>query len=145
LARQWIDSLDPYIRRYGLPTFWFAFVLRAIWLGQYPVYADFASDSNPGYQWEKTSVAIFVITIATIGLHYVIRPSTYSLSSPRFGKAFGLSIVYLMVATGLFSVTDMPGVYYLPSTFAFLTCALMLALAAVETIVLEVRKRRERT
>ena len=125
------------IRQYGLPFYWLIF---AIWAAMQGRYAGFVWQTE--YQWGAAIFVLAVITVSVVILHLIIRPHTYSTSSPRFGKAFGFSVLLLIMFSALLGFTDLPPVLYVPSKFAFVTAALTLICAAVETAVVEIRKRK---
>ena len=125
-------------RKYALPTYWLAFALIAAVQGKQPGFLLDPQDAS--YQWGSVIFVWLLLAIIVLMLHKIIDPLNYSVSSPRFGKAFGLSVLLLLLFS-LFYVTDLPPVLYLPHTFTLVTAALMLVCAAIETIVLAVRNR----
>lgn len=122
-----------------MPAYRLIFAFIAARQGKYP--SPWLYSSEAPYQWGAVIFVWTVLGVAVLLLHRIIDPLNYNVSSPRFGKAFGFSVL-LLLPYSLIYATDLPPVLYLPGYFVFVTAGLMLIGAAIETTVIEIRKRR---
>ena len=128
------------IRRFGLPLYWLVFAAYAAREGQYP--RPLPYDDEIGYQWGAAFGVWITLAVAVLILHRIIDPKKYSTASPRFGKAFGFSLLLFPIFYVMFVARNLPPVLDVPMSFAAVTAVLTLVCAAIETIVIEVRNRK---
>ena len=127
------------IRGYGLVLYWLIFAAYSAREGQYAASARNAEEV--GYQWGAVFVVLVALAVAVFKLQRIIDPKNYSTSSPRFGKAFGFSILLIPIFYVMFEARNLPPVMDVPMLFALVTAGLALICAAVETVVHEFRDR----
>ena len=116
-----------------------AFAAYAAHEGQFV--APFVGYDSWQYPWGMVLAILAILAIEVGILHIIIHPKSYSITSPRFGKAFGYSVVLILIFSIYFNATDMPPVFYAPGRFAIVTAALTLLAAAAETVAIEIRQR----
>ena len=120
------------IRRFGLFLYWLIFAVYA---------ASVPNQEEAGHQWGSVFIVWIALALAVFQLHRIIDPKNYSASSPRFGKAFGFSLLLFPIFFVMFEARGLPSVMDVPMTFAIVTATLTLICAAAETLVMEMRKR----
>ena len=130
------------IRRYGLFFYWLVFAAYVAREGAHAV--PLPGREQLGYQWNDTFVVWIALALAVYKLHRIIDPKNYRASTPRFGKAFGFSLLLIPLSLVFFGGRGMPKVMDIPLYFALVTTGLMLVCAAAETIVFEFQKRQLR-
>ena len=130
------------IRRFGLILYWLIFAVYAAQEARYA--APVRNQVEVGYQWGSVIVVWIALAIAVFQLHRIIDPKNYSPSSPRFGKAFGFSLLLIPVFFVLFEARGLPPVMDIPMVFAIVTAIVALICAAVETFVFEFGDRQKK-
>ena len=127
-----------FIRRYGLFLYWLFFAVFAALQGGYAGFNP--TNEEVGYQWGALFVVWIVLALSVANLHRIIGPKNYRMSLPRFGKAFGFSLLLMIVFYVLFEARGAPPVLGVPMFFAIVTAILTLAFGVVEAIYNEFRK-----
>lgn len=104
--------------RYLYALYWLVFACLSVSAAQSPGYV-LHPESVP-FPWPGLMVLWALLALA-VGVFYVIlRPGVWETSWLRFGGALALSGALLMSCI-LTLVTDMPGLYYIPTSFALTT------------------------
>ncbi len=127
-----------FLRRFGLPLYWLFFAAFAALQGGYPGFDPY--DEYVGYQWGAVVTVWVVLALAVAILHRIIDPKNYTLSSPRFGKAFGFSVLLIVIFFALFENSKVPPVLGVPMFFAIVTAVVTLIFGIAEAISNEFRK-----
>ncbi len=128
------------IRRYGLFLYWLIFAFYCALLGKIPGYG--VNPAHGQFFWGAVIEVWIVLAIAVLILHAIIAPQNYSTSSPRFGIAFGFSVLLVIIFSIQFGYVDLAPVRYVPIGFAHVTAILTLVCAIAETTVIVRRKRK---
>ena len=128
------------LRRYGLLVYGLVFAVHATLEGRYA--SPDPNQADPGYQWVAVIIVWITLALAVFQLHRIIDPRNYSMSSPRFGKAFGFSLLLIVFLFVFFEAPNVPPVVEVPMKFAVVTALLTLVFGIAEAIGIELRKRK---
>ena len=118
--------------------YWLFFAAFAAIQGRYPGFDPY--DEHVGYQWGAVVTVWVVLALAVVVLHRIIDPKNYTMSVPRFGKAFGFSVLLIVIFFALFENSKVPPVLGVPMFFAIVTAAWTLIFGIAEAISNESRK-----
>lgn len=129
-----------FLRRYGLSLYFLFFAAFAALQGRYAGLAPHGDEI--GYQWGAVFFVWFALAISVAILHRIIDPKNYSMSSPRFGKALGFSVLLIIVFFALLESPGVPPVLGVPMFFAIVTAVLTLIFGVAEAISNESRDRK---
>lgn len=119
------------LRRYVWFGYWALFAAFTLYAAQFPGYVRHPEDEP--YPW----IAVFLVWILLallLGILYaIVRPGTFQYQWGRIVGALGYTSLLCGTGLALF-VTDMPGYYYVPAVFSFVTMIGVLALALVGAV-----------
>jgi hypothetical protein len=116
-------KLRPTIIRWLFLGYWLAFVWLAINGGIYPGLV--ADPADWPYPFTSVIIIASLVGIALLVLYAILAPASPTRSLRRLGVAIAYMASLATVAFFMF-VTDMPGHFYVPHAFAFLTLLLLL-------------------
>ncbi len=120
--------INAVFRRYGLIAYWFLFAALTLYQAQF---RGFVPDpEHAPYPWLSV-FWIWVVLAVLIGVLYLIlRPKTFQYQWARILAAVIYASILVLLAFVTF-VTDMPGHYYVPAEFSFVTLIAVIAPALV--------------
>jgi hypothetical protein len=130
-------NLRSALRRYGLGLYWAACALFTIHQGQYPGLMLHPEEWR--YPSGAVAVVIVLLAVLVLGLHLILRPTTYDRSWGRLLGAIGYSAI-LVALSFLTVATDLPGYSYVPAQFALLTFVSVCVFAVGQLVGLLWRK-----
>lgn len=119
------------LRRYVWFGYWAVFAGFTVYAAQFPGYVP--RPEEVPYPWIAVFFVWIVLAVLLGILYAIVRPTTFQY---QWGRIVGaLAYVAVLFGAGLATfVTDMPGYYYVPAVFSFVTMLAVLALALVATL-----------
>jgi len=124
-------NISSFARRYCFLAYWLMFALLTLRQARYPGLMRHPEEWR--YPWDAVVVMWALLAVFVGGLHLILRPASFHRSWGRLLAAFAYSAVLL--ALGVDSVvTDMPGYYYVPAFFSFVTMAGLLVFALLQGV-----------
>jgi hypothetical protein len=112
-----------------LPSWWILFAAETLRAGHHPGFV--MHPEQVPYPWGAVFTVWLILGVEVAVLHAILRPR---LDQPW--RRLGIAIVLVggLAALSLFTlVTDMPGYYYVPGIFHFLTFIVLVTIAAVRS------------
>ncbi len=113
-------------QKYSFIAYWAAFAVYTLDQAQLPGLVAYPEQWT--YPWKAVFVVWGLIGILVCIFYLILRPKSFHWSWGRLFLALFLGVVLL--GCGIASiVTDMPGYYYVPAMFSFVTMVLLVLFA----------------
>ena len=117
--------------RIGFAVYWLIFAVLAIFMADNPGYVSHPERVPFPWAWLVFVWAILALLVA--GFYCLLWPPAFRRSLWRLPVA--LVVAVALVATSFFTfVTDMPGLYYVPLYFSFVTMLIIAVISVVTGI-----------
>ena|SRR5689334_7486308 len=120
--------INALVRRYGLFGYWIVFAALTLYEAQFPGYV--LHPEQAPYPWLAILCVWALLAVLVSVLHVILRPKTFQYQWSRVVRVVVFATILLGLAIVSF-VTDMPGWYYVPFYFSFVTMVAVLVLALV--------------